>query len=65
MIENAIRNFSEMVWSRELIEHAIKNKKLEEMATPSKRTGPVKKNEGEAQAILTNQQHRGQAFYSN
>ena len=28
MIENAMRNFTEMVWSRKLIEHRIKNKKI-------------------------------------
>ena len=29
MIGNAMRNFFEMVWSGELIEHAIKSKKVE------------------------------------
>ena len=65
MIRNALRNFSKMAWSSELIEHAIKSKKLEEKIAPMpiKRAALAKKKEEEAQAVLTNQQPRGQASY--
>ena len=67
MIGNAMRNFSKMVCSSELIEHAIKSKKIEGKTTPTlvRRVTPIKKKEGEAQAIFTNQQPRAQASYSN
>ena len=34
MIGNAMRNFTKMVWSGELIEHGIKNMKIEGKTTP-------------------------------
>ena len=33
MIRNAMQNFVKMVWSNELIEHGIKNKKIKRKAT--------------------------------
>ena len=62
-----MRNLSEMVWSRELIEHVIKNKKLEEKVThaPVMRVASTKKKEGETHAVFTNQQYIGHASYSN
>ena len=47
MIGNVMRNFSKMVWSGELIEHAIKSKKIEGKTTlaPIKRVMSVKKKE--------------------
>ena len=64
---NAMRNFSKMIWFGELIEHAIKSKKIEgkTMPAPVKRETPAKKKIGKAQAIFTNHQPRGQASYSN
>ena len=35
MIGNAMQNFAKMVWSIELIEHEIKNKKIEGKFTPT------------------------------
>ena len=57
MIRNAMRIFFEMVWSSELIEHAIKSKKIERKATlaPAKKTTLAKKKEGDANAVFTNQ----------
>ena len=48
MIGNAMRNFFEMLWSDELINHAIKNKKIEENTTSAsvRRATPTKKKEG-------------------
>ena len=66
MIGNAIHNFAEMVWSGQLIEHGIKNKKIEGRSTSTplaKKTTPAKKIEGDAHAIFVNQQSRGQASY--
>ena len=54
MIGNAMLNFVEMVWSDELIEHSIKNKKIEGKATPT----PVKK------ATLTKRK-KGDAYTSS
>ena len=34
MIENAMRNFAEMVWSGELIEHGLKTKKSKRSPHP-------------------------------
>ena len=50
MIGNSMRNFSEMVWSSELIEYAIKSKKLEEKVTPvpAKTTALAKKKKEKA-----------------
>ena len=62
-----MKNFLEMVWSRELIKHAIKNKMLKGKITsaPIRKVMSTKKKEGETQAMFTNQQYRGQASYSN
>ena len=67
MIGNIMRNFSKMVWSSELIEHAIKSKKIEGKATPTlvKKTTPAKKKKGNAHAIFTNQQSRRHISYSS
>ena len=48
MIGNAMQNFVKMVWLGELIEHGIKNKKIEGKSTPTssaKKTNLVKKKE--------------------
>ena len=47
MIGNAMRNFSKIVWSGELIEHAIKSKKIEGKTTLAfvKRAALAKKKE--------------------
>ena len=57
MKRNAMQNFVKIVWSGELIEHGIKNKKIERKATPAltKKTIPVKKKERDAYAVFTNQ----------
>ena len=67
MIGNVMRNFSEMVWSGELIKHAVKNKKLEEKTTLAslRRIGSAQKKEGETQVVFTNHQYRGHALYLN
>ena len=59
MIENAMRNFFKKVWSGELIEPAIKSKKIERKTTlaPAKRATPAKKKK--AHVIFTNEQSRG------
>ena len=46
-----------MVWSGELIEHAIKSKRIEGKATLVfvKRVTPAKNKKGEAYAVFTNQ----------
>ena len=62
MIENAMRNFSEMALLGELIEHAIKTKKLE-VLEPSIGIALVKRKDEETQAIFSNQQHMGHAPY--
>ena len=53
-----MRNFSKMVWSSELIEHDIKNKKIKGKATstltPTKKTTLTKKKEEDAHAVFTN-----------
>ena len=56
-----------MVWSGELIEHNIKNKKIEGKVTPIsvKKSASAKKKEGDADVVFTNQQSRGQASYSS
>ena len=41
MIGNAMRNFAKVVWLEELIEHGIKNPKIEEKSLP---TTTIKKN---------------------
>ena len=51
-----------MVWSGELIEHGIKNKKIEGKSTsipPTKKTTPVKKKEKDVRVVFMNQQSRG------
>ena len=60
MIANAMRNFAKMVWLGELIEHGIKNKKIEGKATHAlaKKTTLAKK-KGDAHDIFANQQARG------
>ena len=58
MIENVMRNFTEMVWLGELVEHGIKNKKIERKSTPTKpvtKTNKAKKKEGDVHAVFTNQ----------
>ena len=49
-----MQNFAKMVWSRELIEHIIKNKKIERKAMPAtvKKTTPTKKKKGDAHVVL-------------
>ena len=62
MIRNAMRNFTEMVWSKELIKHGIKNKKIEGKPTsapPAKKAIPSKKKERDAHVIFVYQQSRG------
>ena len=57
MIRNAMRNFTKMVWSGELIEHGIKNKKIEGKLTstpPAKKTTLAKKKEGDVHAVFVN-----------
>ena len=61
MIENAMRNFTEIVWFRELIENDIKTKKLEIVKSPISR-GPIEKDK-EIKVIFSNQQHMGHASY--
>ena len=68
MIGNAMRNFMEMVCSGELIEHGIKNKKIEGKPTsapPAKKATPTKKKKGNTYAVFVNQQSRGQASYAS
>ena len=50
MLGNATKNFADMVVSREFIESSIKNGLVEDNSG-SKKTGSVKKKEGEAQAV--------------
>ena len=62
MIGNALQNFTEMVWLGELIEHGIKNKKIEGKSTLTpavKKNTLSKKKEGDTHTIFTNQQSRG------
>ena len=57
-------NFAKMVWSKELIEHGIKNKKIEGKSTHAlytKKNTPSKKKEGDTYVIFTNQQFMWQA----
>ena len=66
MIGNVMRNFAEMVWSRELIEHGIKNKKIKGKATPTpavKKSTPSKKKEKDTHVVFTNHQSKGHASY--
>ena len=63
-----MQKFMEMVWSKELIEHGIKNKKIEGKSTstpPAKKTTLAKKKKGDAYVVFVNQQSRGQAFYAS
>ena len=63
-----MRNFAKMVWSGELIEHEIKNKKFEGKSTsipPAKKAILVKKKEGDAYVVFVNQQSRGKASCAN
>ena len=58
MIVNAMQNFVEMVWSGELIEHGIKNKKIEGKSTSAlsaKKSVPSKKKEGDTDVVFINQ----------
>ena len=58
MTENVMRNFTEMVWLGELVEHGIKNKKIERKSTPTQlvtKTTESKKKEGDVHAVFTNQ----------
>ena len=51
-----------MVWSGELIEHGINNKKIEGKPTSTphaKKATLIKKKEGDAHAVFVNQQSRG------
>ena len=57
-----------MVWLRELIEHGIKNKKIEGKSTSTplaKKATLTKKKEGDAYAVFMNQQSRGKASYAS
>ena len=57
-----MRNFVEMVWSGELIEHETKNKKIKGKSTstpPIKKTTLAKKKEGNAHVVFVNQQSKG------
>ena len=57
IIGNAMRNFAKMVWLGELIEHGIKNKKIEGKSTPTpsiKKTTSLRKKEGDMLSSLTN-----------
>ena len=50
MIGNAMRNFTQIVWSGEYIERGIKNKKIERkstLASFAKKNTPPKKKEGD------------------
>ena len=67
-IGNAIRNLAKMVWSGQLIEHGIKNKKIERKPTstpPTKKTTLAKKKKGDAYVVFVNQQSKGQASYAS
>ena len=58
MIGNAMQNFAEMVWSGELIEHGIKNKRIKRKFMPSpsaKKTTLAKKKERDTHVVFTNQ----------
>ena len=62
MIKNAMRNFTKIVWSGELIEHGIKNKNIKGKSTSTPHTEkatPVKKKEGDAHTVFLNQQSMG------
>ena len=50
MLENATKNFADMVVFGELIESSIKSRLVEDNSS-SKKTGSGKKKEGEAQAV--------------
>ena len=66
MIGNAMQNFAKIVWSEELIEHGIKNKKIEGkfiLASSAKKSTPAKKKEGDTHIIFVNQPLKGQASY--
>ena len=68
MIGNAMQNLAKMVWSRELIEHGIKNKKIVEKSTPApptKKTTIAKKKERDVHVVFANQQFRRQASYAS
>ena len=68
MIGNVIQNFAEMVWSGELIEQGITNKKIERKLTstpPTKKVTPAKKKEKDARAVFINQQSKGQTSYAS
>ena len=52
IIANAMRNFAVMVWSEELIEHGIKNKKLDVLKSPIE-TELVEEN-GETEVVFSN-----------
>ena len=57
-----------MVWSGELIEHGIKNKRIKGKATPIptvKKSTPLKKKEKDTHAIFTNHQSKGHASYAS
>ena len=59
MIGNAIQNFVERVWLEELIEHGIKNKKIERKSTPTvKKSTPSKKKERDTHTVFTNHQSK-------
>ena len=63
-----MQNFVKMVWSGKLIEHGIKNKKIEGKSRPTpstKKTTSTKKKEEDIYAIFTNQQSMRQASYAN
>ena len=61
MIGNAMRNFTKMVWSGELIEHGIKMKKLDFLKSLIG-TKPIEEDRG-IDAVFSNQQHGGHALY--
>ena len=68
MIGNAMRNFVKMVWSGELIEHGIKNKKIEgkPISAPlGNKATLIMKKEGDAHAVFVNQQSKGKASYAS
>ena len=68
MIGNAMQNCVKMVWSGKLIEHGIKNKKIEGQSTstpPAKKATPAKKKEGDTYVVFVNQQSKGKASYAS
>ena len=63
-----MRNFAEMVWSGDLIEHGIKNKKIKGKSTSTalaKKTTLAKKKEGDVHTVFVNQQSSGQASFAS